>query len=52
MLLFCPCFPCSPPPHRFNHEAFKWLLAQTAAEALMKFGYRASNGSSFVLRVA
>lgn len=43
---------CSPPPHRFNHEAFKWLLAQTAAEALMKFGYRASNSSSFVLQVA
>jgi len=33
---------------RFNHEAFKYLLAQTAAEALMKLGIRAS-GSSYVL---
>lgn len=27
---------------RFNHEAFKYLLAQTTAEALMKLGIRAT----------
>jgi hypothetical protein len=43
LILTCVC------PHtvlpRFNHEAFKFLLAQTAAEALMKLGIRASGGS-------
>eukprot|EP00879_Flechtneria_rotunda_P006225 GHRR01006544.1.p1 GENE.GHRR01006544.1~~GHRR01006544.1.p1 ORF type:complete len:160 (+),score=31.50 GHRR01006544.1:234-713(+) len=29
--------------YRFNHEAFKYLLAQSAAEALMQLGIRASS---------
>jgi hypothetical protein len=32
---------------RFNQEAFQWLLAQTAAEAMAKLGIRpASNAYS------
>jgi hypothetical protein len=33
---------------RFNAEAFKYILAQTAAEALMKLGIRAT-AQNFVL---
>jgi hypothetical protein len=33
---YCPCFP---PTCRFNHEfLYKYILAQSAAEAILKFG--------------
>jgi hypothetical protein len=35
---------------RFNAEAFQYMLAQTAAEALMKLGIRAT-AQNFVLNV-
>jgi hypothetical protein len=35
---------------RFNAEAFKYILAQTAAEALMKLGIRAT-AQNFVFNV-
>lgn len=40
-----------PPSCRFNYEAFKWLLAQSAAEALMKFGIQPRSSSGFVLNM-
>eukprot|EP00878_Enallax_costatus_P007207 GHUV01007551.1.p1 GENE.GHUV01007551.1~~GHUV01007551.1.p1 ORF type:complete len:145 (+),score=32.14 GHUV01007551.1:622-1056(+) len=36
--------------YKFNHEAFKYLLAQTAAEALMKLGIRATT-NNYVLNM-
>uniref|UniRef100_A0A383W9V4 F-box domain-containing protein n=1 Tax=Tetradesmus obliquus TaxID=3088 RepID=A0A383W9V4_TETOB len=36
--------------YKFNAEAFKYILAQTAAEALMKLGIRAT-AQNFVLNV-
>lgn len=46
-----PCVLLLPPSCRFNYEAFKWLLAQSAAEALMKFGIQPRSSSGFVLNM-